>query len=63
MIHIPANTETPATVAVAGILLGTLGGTRTPDPLLRRQMLYPAELQAHIISCLKNKPTAIIQRA
>ena len=26
--------------------LGTLGGTRTPDPLLRRQMLYPAELQA-----------------
>ncbi len=22
------------------------GGTRTPDPLLRRQMLYPTELQA-----------------
>ena len=27
---------------------GTLGGIRTPDPLLRRQLLYPTELQAHI---------------
>ena len=26
---------------------GAPEGTRTPDPLLRRQMLYPAELQAH----------------
>jgi hypothetical protein len=25
---------------------GAPGGARTPDPLLRRQMLYPAELQA-----------------
>jgi hypothetical protein len=25
-------------------LFGTLGGIRTPDPLFRRQMLYPAEL-------------------
>ena len=25
-----------------------LEGTRTPDPLLRRQLLYPAELQAHV---------------
>ena len=24
------------------------GGTRTPDPRLRRPMLYPAELLAHI---------------
>lgn len=23
------------------------GGIRTPDPLLRRQLLYPTELQAH----------------
>ncbi len=23
--------------------------TRTPDPLLRRQLLYPAELQAHVL--------------
>ena len=30
------------------MLIGALKGTRTPDPLLRRQMLYPAELQAHI---------------
>ena len=27
---------------------GTPGGTRTPDPLLRRQLLYPPELQTHI---------------
>ena len=27
---------------------GAPEGTRTPDPLLRRQMLYPAELQAPI---------------
>ena len=26
-----------------------LEGTRTPGPLLRRQLLYPPELQAHII--------------
>ena len=25
---------------------GTPEGTRTPDPLLRRQLLYPPELQA-----------------
>ena len=28
---------------------GALGGTRTPDLLLRRQLLYPVELQAHIM--------------
>ena len=28
--------------------LGALEGTRTPDPLLRRQLLYPPELQAQI---------------
>ena len=27
---------------------GAPGGTRTPNLLLRRQLLYPAELQAHI---------------
>ena len=26
---------------------GTPGEIRTPDPLLRRQVLYPAELRAH----------------
>ena len=26
---------------------GAPGKTRTPDPLLRRQLLYPTELQAH----------------
>ncbi len=28
---------------------GTPEGTRTPGPLLRRQLLYPPELQAHIL--------------
>ena len=28
-------------------LSGAPGGTRIPDPLLRRQLLYPTELQAH----------------
>ena len=28
---------------------GTPGGTRTPDLLLRRQLLYPAELLAHLM--------------
>ena len=28
--------------------LGALEGTRTPDPLIRSQVLYPAELPAHI---------------
>ena len=36
------------TVYFVGSLFGTRKGTRTPDPLLRRQLLYPAELQAHI---------------
>ena len=30
-------------------LSGTPGVIRTPDPLLRRQVLYPAELRAHAI--------------
>ena len=32
-----------------GFQLGAPGGTRTPDPLLRRQLLYPPELLAHKI--------------
>ena len=30
-----------------GVRAGVPGGTRTPDLLLRRQLLYPAELLAH----------------
>ena len=33
--------------ATSSELSGTPGGTRTPDLLLRRQLLYPAELLAH----------------
>ena len=34
-----------------------LEGTRTPDPLLRRQMLYPAELSAHMERVMGIEPT------
>ena len=37
---------------------GTPEGTRTPDPLLRRQLLYPPELQAHIVQALFNEAAA-----
>ena len=30
-------------------LRGVPGGIRTHDPLLRRQLLYPAELQGHLL--------------
>jgi hypothetical protein len=36
-------------------LSGRRGGTRTHDPLLRRQMLYPPELRARRINNLHNK--------
>ena len=37
---------------------GTPGGTRTPGPLLRRQLLYPPELQARFSSPPKSEPSA-----
>ena len=33
------------------------GGTRTPDPRLRRPMLYPAELLAHMERVMGIEPT------
>ena len=48
-----------STVYFVGSLFGTRKGTRTPDPLLRRQLLYPAELQAHITSCPRKSLTAL----
>src|SRR5271168_1716235 len=35
-------------VRVGPIRSGAPGGIRTPDPLLRRQILYPAELRAQL---------------
>ena len=32
---------------LSGNVNGALGGSRTPDLLVRSQMLYPAELPAH----------------
>ena len=42
---------------------GTPGGTRTPGPLLRRQLLYPPELQAHIMRALWGPRAAVLQAA
>ena len=39
----PQSVDAPSADSV-----GTPGGTRTPDLLLRRQLLYPAELLAHL---------------
>ena len=36
---------------------GTPEGIRTPDPLLRRQLLYPPELQAHMERVMGIEPT------
>ena len=38
-------------------LAGTPEGTRTPGPLLRRQLLYPPELQAHLERVMGIEPT------
>ena len=35
---------------------GVLGGIRTPDPLVRSQILYPTELQAHILNAIRMIP-------
>ena len=34
------------------ICYGEPGGIRTPDPRLRRALLYPAELQTHVLTTL-----------
>jgi hypothetical protein len=33
---------------LSGFFIGTPGEIRTPDPLVRSQVLYPAELRAHV---------------
>lgn len=50
-----------------GQKIGAPGGTRTHDPLLRRQMLYPAELPEHILSAffsiiLRNFRDSVLRR-
>ena len=42
------TSQKPVTIAITGFPTGTPGATRTLDLLLRRQLLYPAELQAHV---------------
>ena len=42
---------------------GTPGGTRTPDLLLRRQLLYPTELLAHMERVMGIEPTPTAWKA
>ena len=37
-------------ISFLSVFHGTPEGIRTPDPLVRSQILYPAELQAHIVA-------------
>ena len=39
------------------LIFGTPEGTRTPYPLLRRQLVYPPELQAHMERVMGIEPT------
>ena len=38
-----------------------LEGIRTPNPLLRRQMLYPIELRNHSFMCIKKHLIKVLQ--
>ncbi len=61
----------PQSGALTGCAIGTIyapEGTRTPGPLLRRQLLYPPELRAHeihpgghVASCILSQPTGECQ--
>ena len=51
--HLRALTDTRRSIEK----FGTPEGTRTPDPLLRRQLLYPPELQAHMERVMGIEPT------
>ncbi len=47
---VPENTyktRKTYTIRYMSFMFGVPGGTRTPDPLVRSQILYPAELQIH----------------
>ena len=41
--------STALTIELQAHHSGVTGGIRTPDRLLRRQMLYPTELQSHVL--------------
>ena len=47
LFNISTNIKTPDTMYR---VFGVPGGIRTPDLLVRSQSLYPAELQAHLLT-------------
>ena len=44
----PQKAKKPEHKLRSDLVYGAPGGTRTPDPLIRSQVLYPAELLAQI---------------
>ena len=48
---------------IGGCASGTPGGTRTPHLLLRRQLLYPDELPAHMERVMGIEPTPTAWKA
>lgn len=50
-----------ATPTIKILNIGAPGEIRTPDNLLRRQMLYPTELQAPVLG-LRSKPKYPVNR-
>jgi hypothetical protein len=50
---LPIKQQSPAMRGlVVKLKNGALGEIRTPDPLVRSQVLYPAELRAHILKMI-----------
>lgn len=59
-VNLPFFT-TARSISLARIFYGALGATRMPDPLLKRQLLLPTELQAHICTRLSEPSSIAIQ--
>ena len=57
-----SGSERAAVASIGVVLDGAPGGNRTPDILLRRQMLYPAELRARGRSHSDSKAFAAVPK-
>ena len=55
------SASAPAATAIPGRLLGAPEGIRTPDPRLRRPLLFPPELLARIGASRFERPTPCSQ--
>ena len=58
----PPGPQSDALTDCATPAIGAPEGIRTPDTRLRRAVLYPAELQAHIVPAESPMPSHILER-